>query len=180
MSDAFTGQIALFTYQFAPLNWMDCAGQPLPISQYSALFSLLGTTYGGDGTQRFNLPDLQGRAAIGQGALQGGGTYVLGQREGLEFTTLSPETMPPHTHALNASSAWGTINKPGGMVLAQVAGGDLQGPSVGNIYHAGQPNSMLQTIALAPVGRQQGHNNMQPSLGLRYCICVRGIFPTRP
>ncbi|MBV8407542.1 MAG: phage tail protein [Alphaproteobacteria bacterium] len=180
MSDPFTGQIRLFPYSFAPLNWADCAGQLVPVSQYPALFSLLGTTYGGDGTHNFALPDLQGRAALGQGTLAGGGTYALGQKQGAEYAAVTPDMMPPHSHALNASSAWGTSNTPKGGLLAQVAGGDLQGPSVGNIYKAGRPNVTLQSTTVAPVGGQQPHNNMQPSLALRYCICLQGIFPSRP
>jgi microcystin-dependent protein len=180
MSDPFLGQITLFPYQFAPLNWADCDGRWLPISQNTALYSLIGNTYGGDGKTTFALPDLQGRAALGQGTLTGGHTYALGEKDGVELSYVSPDMMPPHTHALNASNLWGTDNSPKGNVLAQVAGGDLQNTNKGNIYNVGPPTTTLQTTTLAPVGGQQAHNNMQPSLALRYCICVVGILPQRP
>jgi microcystin-dependent protein len=186
MSAYFTGQIALFPYSYAPANWADCAGQPVPIGQYGALYSLIGTAYGGDGRQNFCLPDLQGRAAVGLGTLTGGGTYAIGQKDGLESVTLVDATMPSHQHLLTATNAWGSANTPKGNILAQVAGGDLQGPSVGNIYTSGQRNVQLVASSIKPMGGSdgqggpggtQGHNTMQPSVVLRYCICLAGIMP---
>jgi microcystin-dependent protein len=180
MSDLpFIGQIALFPYTFAPVGWTECAGQIVAISQYSALFSLLGTAYGGNGTSTFGLPDLQGRAAVGPGTLTGGGTYAMGQKDGREAVALTDDTMPFHQHLLTATTQWGTGNTPGGNILAQVAGGDLQGPSQGMIYNPGQRNVQLSTGSIVPATDvpPRSHNNMQPSVSLRYCICLVGIMP---
>jgi microcystin-dependent protein len=180
----FTGQIAQFPYSFAPAGWAECTGQIIPISQNPALFSLIGNAYGGNGTSNFGLPDLQGRAAVGLGPLPGGGTYGIGQKDGLEYVTLTDATMPGHQHFLTATNAQGTANTPKGNLLAQVSAGDLQGQYKGNIYSSGQPNQQLQYISPAGgsdgqggPGQTQPHNNMQPSVILRYCICLAGIMP---
>ncbi|MBV8410465.1 MAG: tail fiber protein [Alphaproteobacteria bacterium] len=180
----FTGQIAQFPYSFAPAGWAECAGQTVPIGQYSDLFSLIGTAYGGDGQRNFGLPDLQGRAALGFGTLPGGGTYGIAQKDGSEYVALTDATMPFHQHLLTAINAQGTTNTPKGNILAQVSGGDLEAPSKGNIYSAGQPNVQLQYLNPAGGSDGQGgpgptqpHNNMQPSVVLRYCICLTGIMP---
>jgi microcystin-dependent protein len=185
MPDYFTGQIALFPYSYAPAGWAECLGQPVSNTQFSALYSLIGTTYGGDGKPYFNLPDLQGRAAVGPGTLAGGGTYAIGQKGGGEYAILTGATTPSHQHFLNATNAWGTANTPGGNILAQVAGGDLQGTSKGKIYSSGPQNAQF-AISVSNVGGSDGqggpggtqpHNNMQPSVILRYCICLAGIKP---
>jgi microcystin-dependent protein len=179
MSDPFLGQITLFPYDFAPLGWADCQGQLLPISQNTALFSLLGTQFGGNGISNFALPDLQGRAAVGQGTLAGGGTYTMGEQTGAESVTITTATMATHNHSLNATTAQGTTNAPTGAVLATVAKGTLQGKDKGNIYDPAQPNTSLVPASLALAGAGQPHNNVQPSLVLRYCIALRGVFPSR-
>jgi microcystin-dependent protein len=179
MSEPFVGQITLYAFSFPPRNWADCAGQILPIQQYTALFSLLGTTYGGNGTTTFALPDLRGRAAVGIGEMAGGETYVLGEQVGAENAAVTPEMAPSHGHALAATSSWGTTNDPAGALLAQPAKGDLQGHAKGKIYNPGKPNAQLTTASVVPAGGQQPHNNMQPSLALRYCIALDGLFPAR-
>src|ERR1700761_3574060 len=107
MSEPFLGQITVFPYTFPPNGWADCSGQLLPIAQNTALFSLLGVQYGGDGRTTFGLPDLRGRIPLGQGQLTGGGNYAMGETDGLEAVTLGIPTMPQHTHALNAATASG-------------------------------------------------------------------------
>lgn len=181
MSEPFLGQITVYPYTFPPTGWADCNGQLLPISQYSALFSLLGTQYGGNGTTNFALPDLQGRVPVGQGQLPGGSNYVMGEMAGLEAVTLAIPTMPQHTHGLSASTANGSTNNPSGMILAtpQVGGGRGQQSDKGNIYNPAPPSTPLIPTSVAPAGGSQPHNNIQPSLALRYCIALQGVFPAR-
>jgi microcystin-dependent protein len=182
MSDAFLGQIEIFPYSFAPLNWIECLGQLLPISRYTALFSLLGTQFGGDGRSTFGLPDLQGRVAVGQGVAPGGNTYSMGQQGGAEQVTVTVSSMPSHSHSLYATKTVGTTNAPAGTLLAKVTHGSGRDPSQGNIYApptAGVPLIPLSPGSLALAGGNQPHNNIQPSLGLRYCICLVGVFPQR-
>jgi microcystin-dependent protein len=179
MSDPFLGQITLFPYNFAPLGWADCQGQLLPISQNTALFSLLGTQFGGNGTSNFGLPDLQGRAAVGQGTLAGGGTYAMGEADGAETVTITTPTMAAHNHSLNATTAVGSTNAPANAVLATAAKGPPVSRDKGNIYDPAQPNTSLVPASLALAGSGQPHNNVQPSLVLRYCIALRGVYPAR-
>jgi microcystin-dependent protein len=178
----FIGQITLFPYNFAPLGWAECVGQTLPITQYTALFSLIGTYYGGNGTTNFNLPDLRGRIAVGQGTLPGGSTFDLAETGGIETVALQGNNLPSHTHALQAVSSQGTQNVPAGGILAKVAKVTLQIRDHGNIYNTGAANTALTDASIVPLGsnQPQPHNNMQPSLGLRYCIALTGIFPPRP
>jgi microcystin-dependent protein len=180
MSEPFVGQITLFPYNFPPLNWADCQGQLLPISQNTALFSLLGTQFGGNGTSNFALPDLQGRAAVGQGTLAGGSTYTMGEAAGAETVTITTASLAAHNHSLNATTTQGTTNAPAGAVLATVALGTPRDSSKGKIYAPAQPNTSLVPASLPPAGNGQPHNNMQPSLVLRYCISLFGVFPSRP
>ena len=180
MSDPFLGQITLFPYSFPPQGWADCAGQLLPIQQNAALFSLLGTNFGGDGRSTFALPNLQGRVAIGQGTPVAGPPYDVGENGGDEGVTLVLATMAGHAHALNAQTGLGTGNAPGGAMLATVAKGTLQGRDKGNIYSPGAPNVALVPASVGQAGGNQAHNNMQPSLTLRYCIAMTGVYPARP
>ncbi len=180
MSQPFLGQITVFPYGFPPLGWADCQGQLLPISQNTALFALLGTQFGGDGRTTCGLPDLPGRAAGGQGRLAGGETYASGDEGGAETVPITTATMAPHVHALNAATALGTTNAPAGAVLATAAKGTLQGRDRGNIYNPGAPNTTLAPASLGQAGNGQPHNNVQPMLVLRYCIALRGVFPSRP
>ena len=180
MSEPFLGQITLFPYSFPPKNWADCAGQIMPIMQNTALFSLLGTTYGGDGRVTYALPDLQGRVALGNGTLPGGQTYDQGETAGEETVTIDQGSMPSHGHSLNATQDAGAVNTPAGNVLATVFVGDLSGGNQGNVYSPEAPNTTLQPNSITPAGNTQPHLNLQPSLVLRYCIAMSGLYPRRP
>lgn len=179
MSEPFVGQITVFPYSFAPKGWMNCTGQLLPIAQYTALFSLLGTYYGGDGRVTFALPDLRGRVAINNGQLPGGSDYVIGEVGGLESVTIDSQTLPQHTHSMSATQVQGTVNTPAGNVLASVVQGDFTGSNQGFVYNPGAPNTALEPASIGVAGSQFPHNNIQPSLVLRYCIAVEGIYPSR-
>ncbi len=181
MADPFVGQITAYPYSFAPLGWADCDGRLLPISQYAALFSLLGTYYGGDGRTTFGLPDLRGRVLVSQGQLTGGGNYTLGETAGAETVTLGTSTMPQHTHALDATTVAGTTNQPAGMLLAtaQVGGGRSPATDKGKLYNPATPTTAMATSVIGLSGGGLPHNNIQPSLVVRYCICLQGVFPSR-
>lgn len=180
MSDPYMSQIEAFAFNFAPRGWMQCAGQTLAIQQYQALFSLLGTSYGGNGVTTFQLPDLRGRVAVGVGQAPGLSNYTVGQTGGYETVALSLAQMPagPHTHTINANTATtGGTNAPGPSVVPSV--GISQSGSVTvdiKLYGTVQPSIPMGT--LAPAGGQP-HNNLAPTLALNYCICVQGVFPSR-
>jgi microcystin-dependent protein len=181
MSDPFIGQITLFPFNFAPEGWADCAGQMLPIQQHTALFSLLGTTYGGDGLRTFALPNLSGRVAVSQGKPAGSASnYILGDRGGAETVALAPAALPPHSHALNATTGQATTTVPSGALFATSMTAAARQPDRGYIYSAATPDTALAPNAVAPAGSSQPHNNVQPSLALRYCIALQGIYPMRP
>jgi len=180
MQDPFLGQIAFYPYDFAPLNWTECAGQILPISQYAALFALLGTMYGGNGTSNFALPDLRGRVAVGQGQFPGGEFYDMGMQEGVENVSLQTSTMPAHNHPFNATNVQGTVNDPSNAILASAYVGNRgSSESTGQALNPGTPNTTLLPTSLAPAGSNLPHNNLQPSLVLRPCIALVGVFPPR-
>jgi microcystin-dependent protein len=179
MSLPFLGQITVFPYNFAPVGWADCAGQLLPISQYSALFSLLGTAYGGNGTSNFALPNLQGRIPVSQGTLTGGATYGIGEASGVEAVTIMDNSMPNHTHSLNATTAHGTVNMPAGQLLTASQAGAPPNLKKGDIYNVAVPNVSLTPGSIGFAGGNIPHNNVQPFLVLRYCIAVGGTFPPR-
>jgi microcystin-dependent protein len=180
MSEPFLGQITLFPYNFAPNGWQDCDGQLLPISQFSALFSLLGTNYGGNGTSNFALPNLQGSVTVGQGQLAGGSDYVIGEAAGSENVTVIQSDMAAHNHTLGATTSHGTTSSPAGAVLATGVHGTLTtGQDKLLMYSAPPTTTTLAPTSLAPAGGSQPHNNVQPSLGLRYCIAMVGVFPSR-
>jgi microcystin-dependent protein len=180
MATPFLGQITVFPYNFAPYGWADCAGQILPISQYAALFSLLGTQYGGNGTSTFGLPDLQGRIPLGQGQSPGGSDYLMGELGGSENVTVLQQQMPQHNHSLNATTLDGSGNNPSGTILSKpLAGGGRGGGDKGFIYNASPVDTTLSPASLATAGGSVPHNNIQPSLVLRYCIAMQGVFPAR-
>lgn len=161
----------MFGGNFAPLGWAFCDGSLLPISQYDALFALIGTTYGGDGQTTFALPDLRGRMPMHAGTLAGSGTYTLGQRGGTETVTLIGNQIPVHSHALGASSGAGSSAAPGGAVLAQSAAGEL--------YFDDSPGVAMKTGLVAAGGGNQPHNNMSPYLVVSFIIALEGIFPSQ-
>lgn len=174
----YLGEIRIFAGTFAPEGWYDCSGQSLAISQYDALFTLLGTTYGGDGQTTFNLPDLRSRVATGLGQGPGLSSYVQGQTVGTEGVTLTTQQMPAHNHALQ------------GNVKAITGGNAVVSPSLaffgskgGDIYAASATTASLATDALsltvAQAGGNQSHSNLQPTLTIRYIIAWQGIYPSQ-
>jgi microcystin-dependent protein len=180
MSDPFIGQITVFPYDFAPEGWADCAGQLLPIQQNVALFSLLGTTYGGNGSTNFALPNLSGRVPVSQGQAAGGSNYSLGAAGGGETVALTQATLPAHSHALNATTAEATTTAPAGALFATALTAAGRQQNKGNIYNAAAPATALAPNAITAAGSSQPHNNLQPSLVLRYCIALQGVYPPRP
>ena len=174
MSDQFVAEIRIFGFNFPPTGWAFCNGQLLPISQNTALFSLLGTTYGGDGKSTFALPDLQGCGAIQQGQGQGLSEYFLGQAGGSEIVALLTSEMPLHTHSMGSQTV------PLGGVAAP-ANTTFTRPASGNLFNIANPQvASMAPQTLAPTGGGLPHNNMMPSLVLNYCIALQGIFPARP
>jgi microcystin-dependent protein len=179
MSEPFVGQITIYPYTFAPYQWADCAGQLMAISQNAALFSLLGTNFGGNGTSTFGLPDLQGRVGINQGSAPGGSQYVMGEDGGTENVTLVSNQLGVHNHTLNAATPHGSSQSPGGNLLATGEAGSGRDASTANIYVATNPNVALTASSIGPGGTVGPHNNVQPYLALRYCIALAGTYPTR-
>lgn len=170
MADPFVAEIRIFPFNFPPKGWAFCDGQLLPISQNTALFSLLGTTYGGDGKSTFALPDLQGSAAMQPGQGQGLSLRDLGEMSGVESITLLQSEMPLHNHILNTSNNDGNNTQPAGRYTGR--GNAIYGPIAAANLMA------FQTIGIAGGGLP--HNNMQPYLTLNFCIALQGVFPQRP
>ena len=177
MSQQFIGEIRLFPYNFAPKTWAYCQGQLLGIAQNSALFSLLGTTYGGDGRNTFALPDLRGRAIVGSGSASqfGEGTFVQGQAAGQESVTLLQSNMPIHNHLWQGTSEAADKAPPTGNYLGA---GRAQGMPAA-LYAAQSAPVVLAPTTCGVTGGTQPHDNMQPYLVLAYCIALQGIFPSR-
>lgn len=187
MADNFVGEIRLFPFNFAPNGWALCQGQLLPINQNTALFSLLGTFYGGDGKSNFALPNLQGRVAIAQGQGPGLSSYVIGDTGGAETITVLTTQIPSHSHTLTPA---GTLN-------ARNAGGDRQTPAANVLaaesegatatYSNASVNASMKaggvtfsgTTAVSTAGGDTAHENRMPFLTLNYCIALQGIFPAR-
>jgi microcystin-dependent protein len=168
--DVFLGSLMLVGFNFAPTGFALCQGQLLSISQNTALFALLGTTYGGDGRSTFALPNLQGNLVVSQGQGPGLNLYSIGDTGGSANVTLTSSTVPPHSHSVLAAKGAGTTSSPAGTALAEAA-----------IYAAaGQASSPMNAQALGgPVGSGQPHNNMMPYLTLNWIIAMQGIFPSR-
>jgi microcystin-dependent protein len=173
VADPFVAEIRIFPFDFAPKGWAFCDGQLMPISQNTALFSLLGTFYGGDGKTTFALPDLRGGVAMGQGDGNGLTSRTIGETGGTETVSLLTSEMPSHQHALRADTAdAGDTNDPGtSSAFAQSQNGTL---------YQGNSNASLAQQAIAPAGGDQPHNNMQPYLTCNYTIALQGVFPSRP
>jgi len=168
MSEPFLAEIRLFAGNFPPRGWAFCDGQVLPISQNTALFSLLGTQYGGNGTSNFALPNFQDRVPVHQGEGAGLSSYVVGQNGGSATVTLTASQMPAHVHPIGATSAAATTAAPNATTSLAAATGSLYGAPVN----------------MAPMGSQlvgggQPHDNVQPYLGLSFIIALQGIFPAR-
>jgi microcystin-dependent protein len=172
--DPFVAEIRIFPFNFAPKGWARCDGQLLPLSQNTALFSLLGTTYGGDGRSNFGLPDLQGAAPMHPGQGPGLSLRNLGEQGGSETVSLLESEIPSHSHTLGAQSVpLGGVAVPTGATFSK--------PGSGNLYFTPGTASVvaMNSNALAPAGSNQPHNNMQPYLTLYFNIALQGVFPPR-
>lgn len=191
MDTPFVGQVIMFGFSFAPVGHAFCHGQLLPIEQNTALFSLIGTTFGGDGLSTFGLPNLQGRVPVGVGQGPGLGGFVDGQEDGSETVTLTTTNLPSHNHLFNVSSMKGTLQCFNGRGDARDPAGHvpaIEAEGVTASYtNAGTLSSSLASdaveitgaLALMPAGGGQPHTNMQPYLALNYCIALEGVFPSR-
>lgn len=172
MADPFVAEIRVFPFTFAPRGWAWCNGQLLPLSQNTALFSLLGTTYGGNGKSNFALPDLQGRAPMHPGQGPGLSQYDLGQSAGSDTVTLLEPEMPAHNHVLMVSTGdEAETNISTNNALTRSKGG--------NIYAPATPVTQMAGGTLPPVGGNNPHNNMMPYLAMYFCIALQGVFPPR-
>jgi microcystin-dependent protein len=170
MADPFVAEIRIFPFNFAPKGWAWCDGQLLPLSQNTALFSLLGTTYGGNGKSNFALPNLQGRAPMHPGQGPGLSLHDLGETGGSETVTMLESEMPAHSHALRASAEDDDSTLPGGNT-----------PGQQSVIYAPASSTLTAMAAgsLAPAGGNQPHNNLQPYLTFYFCIALQGVFPPR-
>jgi len=171
-SDPFIGQISMFAGNFAPRGWAFCDGQLLPISQNTALFSLLGTTYGGDGRTTFGLPDLRGRVPMHAGSGPGLSNRPQGQKLGVETNTITTNQMPSHSHAVNAVSEDGNQSVPSGNLPAGTKVLDKE-------YSNAASNTTMDVGMIGSQGGGQAVNNMQPFITVRFIIALQGIFPSR-
>jgi microcystin-dependent protein len=169
--DPFVAEIRIFPFNFAPKGWAWCDGQLLPLSQNTALFSLLGTTYGGDGKSNFALPDLQGRAPMHPGQGPGLSLHDLGETGGSETVALLESEIPSHSHTVHASAQDATT---------RIVSGQQPATGIGvSLYAAGPGDTTLAPTALTPAGGDQPHNNMQPYLTLNFNIALQGVYPPR-
>ena len=174
MAEAYLGEIRIFSFDYPPRGWLPCNGQVLPIARNQALFTVLGTTYGGDGKTNFALPNLQGRVPLSAGDGSGGiGSYTLGQTGGYANVTLTALQVPVHTHAAYASSGRAETRTPASNVLpAASSSGSLT-------FYTAKPSNIvaMASSALAASVGGDPHSNVQPSLVLNFCMCVDGLFP---
>lgn len=169
MSEPFIGEIRLFAGNFAPLGWAFCQGQTLAIADNETLFNLIGTTYGGDGVQTFNLPNLSSRAPVHQGILPGGGPYIIGQLAGVEQVTLITQQLAAHNHIASCQSANGASGTP--------SNGFLGGSSTA--LYQGAPNANMNPAAISPIGGNLPHENRPPFVAVSFIISLFGIFPSQ-
>ena len=174
--EGYIAEIRMFAGNFAPRNWAFCQGQLLSIAQNTALFSLIGTIYGGNGQTTFALPDLRGRVALGVGQGPGLSNYDVGQVGGVESVTLATTQIPAHSHPLNGSNSAGTSNAPTGNYPAVVTD-PTANPM--NAYGTAAPIVAMNAASVGNTGGSQPHTNLQPHLAVSYIICLAGIFPSR-
>ncbi|MDE2595704.1 MAG: phage tail protein [Sphingomonadales bacterium] len=180
MAQGFIGEIRMFGGTYAPQNWMFCQGQALPIAQYDAMFALLGTTYGGDGQNTFNLPDLRGRAPVHIGTGPGLSTYVQGQMAGSTSVTLNAAQMPAHSHSAMVSTNTGNVTAPSAAVVPATPVDTLAFPT----FYVVPGTSTVTPTAMAATsitnqGGGQPHANVMPYVGMNFIICAFGVFPQR-
>jgi microcystin-dependent protein len=171
--DPFVAEIRIFPFNFAPKGWAFCDGQILPLSQNTALFSLLGTTYGGDGKSNFALPDMQGNVPMHPGQGPGLSLHDLGETGGSDTVTLLESEIPSHSHGVMATAQQALVRQPMPTVgLARSSGTPAYNSTVTNLQ-------MLASQTIAPAGGDQPHNNLQPYLTLNFCIALQGVYPPR-
>jgi microcystin-dependent protein len=171
MAQPYIGEVRIFAGNFAPQGWAFCDGQLMPISENDALFTLIGTTYGGDGEVTFALPDLRGRVPIHMGQGPSGITHQIGEAAGVEQVTLTSQQIPAHNHAWLASTGGGTSNTPQNNVVAA--------PAVTKLYRLTNPGDALAATVVQPTGGSQPHENLMPYIAINYIISLFGIFPTQ-
>ena len=174
MSDPFVSEIRIFGFNFAPLGWAFCNGQLLPISQNTALFSLLGTTYGGNGTSNFALPNLRGSVGVGQGVGPGLNSRALGEVGGAASSTLITSEMAGHSHVPACDTVGDNSNE---SPVGNVWGADLDGGF--RSYSSGAPNVNMAANLIGNAGGGQAHSNQMPTLALNFCIALQGVYPPR-
>ena len=172
MADPFVAEVRIFPFNFAPKGWAFCQGQLLPLSQNTALFSLLGTTYGGDGKSTFALPNMEGNACMHPGQGPGLSLHDLGETGGSQTVTLLESEIPAHAHAVRASTDDADLKAPS-------SNRSWARGNPGFIYFNAAPNVAMSDQALAPAGGAQPHNNLQPYLTLNFCIALQGVYPPR-
>jgi microcystin-dependent protein len=173
MANPFVAEIRIFGFNFAPTGWALCDGQLLPISQNTALFSLIGTFYGGDGKSTFALPNMQGNVPMNQGQSTTGTDYFLGQQSGVDTVTLLESEMPLHNHTMRA------VTDPGVLQIPTPTRGIARSFNA-NAYKATTTNlALMAQNMLTPAGNSSPHNNMMPFLTLNFCIAMQGVFPPR-
>jgi microcystin-dependent protein len=168
----YVGQIKLFAGNFAPVGWMFCQGQELSISEYDALYTLIGTTYGGDGDSTFALPNLSARLPVHMGTGSDGVNYVIAQSGGTETVTLQTSQLPTHTHPYIGTAALATTNDPTNNVPASSTGATVLP------YGLDQPPTVLNPSSVSPVGQGGAHDNVQPFICINYIISLYGVFPS--
>jgi microcystin-dependent protein len=177
MSNPFVAEIRIFGFNFAPRGWAFCDGQILPLSQNTALFSLLGTTYGGDGKSNFALPNMQGNVPMHPGQGPGLNLHQLGETGGSQTVTLLQSEVPAHTHTINCidgSRVGGQIGQPGNAILVKTPGTPANA-----FVSGGSQNQTLNFNSVSVVGSGFPHNNMMPYLGMNFCIALQGVYPPR-
>lgn len=174
MSTPFLGEIRLFPYTFAPVNWHLCDGSLLSIAEYDALYTLLGTTYGGDGVTTFALPDLRGRVPVHQGIGNGLTPRTMGELGGTEQVAVTTPQLPAHTHTFSATTTIASINAPGPTA-------EFGGLSTDAMYTGTVAGSTISTAAatISPAGGSQPHDNTMPTLAASFCIALFGIYPSQ-
>jgi len=168
---SYIGQLKMFAGNYAPEGWMLCQGQLLPIAEYDTLFSLIGTTYGGDGQSTFALPDLRSRTPNHMGQGPGLSNYTIGEMIGSETVTLTQQQIPAHSHAFVGSTSPSNSPNPGNNLIGQASQIDM--------FWADNPSVPMKNTSLTPVGGSQPHENKMPYLVLNYIICLYGIYPSQ-
>ena len=180
MSQPFVGQVIMFGGTFAPAGWQACAGQLVPIDQFTTLFNLIGTTYGGNGTSTFGLPDLRGRVPIHQGTGAGLSTYVLGQQGGTESVTLQSNQNPIHSHVFNVNNASATQVSPSNNTLAnETTNGQPADNAPPYLPYNAAGQTQLSNNAIGMAGGNTPHENRQPVLAVQFCISMFGVYPSQ-